>query len=119
MDLKTISATLALLGSSAAVSGCDRKPPENQHKDASEIPVDGAKPAPNSGGDPSAAQAAGEGKCGEGKCGEGNCGGKPHADAAQPEHDDAVPAEAAQPENDPEQGDPPADPAPAPDNGAS
>jgi hypothetical protein len=104
MDLKTISTTLALLGSSAVVTACDKKPPENQRKDAAEIPVDGAQPAEGA-----AAAERGEGSCGEGKCGEGTCGTKADMDGAAK----AVPV-APNPE-----GDPPAPPAPENDDDKS
>ncbi len=100
MDIKTISATLALLGSSILLPACD-----DAKKDAAEVKKDEKKAdvkapeadaktpaAPTDAKAPAAADAKGEMSCGEGKCGadkkaadakgemacgEGKCGGAP------------------------------------------
>jgi hypothetical protein len=86
MDIKTISATLALLGSGLTLPACD-----DAKKDATEVDKkadakDGDKAkdgeAVKADGNAKAADKskAGEMACGEGGCGEGNCGGKKAAD---------------------------------------
>jgi uncharacterized low-complexity protein len=117
MDIKTISATLALLGSSALLPACDSK------KDAAEVKKDEKADAKTdvkaadakADGDAKAADAKGEMACGEGKCGgdkagdakaadakgemacgEGKCGGDKAAAAKAGEGD--APADAANPD---------------------
>ncbi len=84
MDIRTITASFALLGTSLGAGACDKK--------AEPKPAEAAKPATPAAGEAKAggaeakkvqvtkdlapAGAKGEMKCGEGKCGEGKCGGK-------------------------------------------
>ncbi len=87
MDLKTISATLAILGTSLTLSACKKAPAEG-----TEVPGDKAGGAEgscgadkghghaNCSGDKAAAP--GEGSCGEKK--DGACGGEKAADPAEP-----------------------------------
>jgi hypothetical protein len=84
MDLKTITATLALLG--VAACGGETKDAKKDEKPATPAASDAkptdAKPADAKPVDAKSADAkpagAGEMKCGEGKCGEGKCGGDAH-----------------------------------------
>ena len=89
MDLKTITATLALLGGLSACGG----EAKDAKKDAKEVtpaktdakpeaakPAD-AKPADAKTDAKPADAKAGEMACGEGKCGAGSCGAKKPADA--------------------------------------
>ena len=88
MDLKTITATLALLGGASLGCGGDAAK-KTETKTVTETKTDAAKttataPTPDAkevvpaAGDAKAA--AGEMKCGEGKCGEGKCGGDAKGD---------------------------------------
>ena len=77
MDFRTISATLALLGTGLAMSGCNKT-----QTDATEVPAAAA-------GDKSEQSCKGEGHCDtHNKKGEGGCGGAkteaPAAAAAEP-----------------------------------
>lgn len=75
MDLKTISATLALLGSGALLSACDSKDAGAQKaKKAEPAKEVGATPSGNASKD--GAEAEGEMACAPGKCGAGACGAK-------------------------------------------
>lgn len=86
MDLETIFATLALLGTGAALPACD-----GGKKDATE--VDKSKADAKAGDTPTDAKTdakadakAGEMACGaEGACGAGACGGAKDADAKDPD----------------------------------
>ena len=102
MDLKTITATLALLGGASAGCGGDTKKTETKTevktetkttvetkgdaaKTTAEVKAPDAKEVVPAAGDAK----AGEKSCGEGKCGEGSCGGKKADDGK------AVPVDAA------------------------
>jgi hypothetical protein len=88
MDLKTITATLALLGLGAGACGGEAKKDAKEAapaKAADPTPADAkpadAKPVDAKPVDAKPADAKpGEMKCGEGKCGEGSCGGAKHGD---------------------------------------
>jgi outer membrane murein-binding lipoprotein Lpp len=82
MDLKTITATLALLGSTT-MAGCDGDAKKEAVKTETKTEVKEVKTevkevkAPDAKEvSPAKTEAKGEMKCGEGKCGEGACGGK-------------------------------------------
>jgi hypothetical protein len=90
MDIKTISATLALLGSGLVLEACDdgKKPATevDAAKDKSKDGKDGAKDKPATdaaaakGDSAKDASAKGEMACGEGKCAPGACGAHKDAD---------------------------------------
>ena len=82
MDLKTLLATLTVLGSGATLVACgaqaDKK--DSGDKDAKEVPH--AKPEANAKADGDKgdkAHAEGEMSCAPGQCGEGMCGNKKDA----------------------------------------
>ena len=102
MNLKTISTTLALLGTgSLGLTACDDK------KEAPAKEVDKAKPDTNANAEKAKtaeedkgddkSHAKGEMSCGEGACGEGACGGAKKAVHAEGDEDAAkdAPAEDA------------------------
>ena len=82
-NLKTIAATLAVLGSGALVMGC------NKEKQTTETPdgggaADGGDAAADdadAAADDAAAAAGGEATCGEGHTEEGHCGAKEGGEA--------------------------------------
>ncbi|MBL9101778.1 MAG: hypothetical protein JNL82_12520 [Myxococcales bacterium] len=101
MDLKTITATLALLGGTTVACGGDtakktETKTETKVETKTEVKTDAAKTTADAktpatpdakevvpaAGDAKAA--AGEHKCGEGKCGEGKCGADKKDGAAVP-----------------------------------
>jgi hypothetical protein len=101
MDLKTISATLALLGSGLALSACDSK----NDKAKADPKADGApakEVAPAKGEADAKTDAKADAKaemaCAEGMCAPGACGGK---------KDDAAAAKAGEPDDsdEPDDGD--------------
>jgi len=81
MDLKTITATLALLGSTT-MTGCGgggetkKEVVKTETKTEVKPEVKEVKAADAKEVTPAKTEAKGEMKCGEGKCGEGACGGK-------------------------------------------
>jgi hypothetical protein len=84
MDLETIFATLALLGTGAALPACD-----GGKKDATEVDKSKADAKAADGkADAKADAKAGEMACGaEGACGAGACGGAKDADAKDADAD--------------------------------
>lgn len=110
MDLKTITATLALLGSTT-MAGCGEAKKTVTTETKTEVTV--TKPeakevkAEVKEVTPAKTEAKGEMKCGEGKCGEGACGGKKNdgevdgkaipVDAAKTGDAAAKPADAVKP----------------------
>ncbi len=80
MDIKTITATLALLGSGIPLAACD-----SAEKPATEVDAKSEKSEKSEKSDEKAdekadvkadAESKGEMACGEGKCGAGGCGAK-------------------------------------------
>ena len=78
MDIKTITATLALLGSGIPLTACDSGDKPAKEADKAEKKDDAKKDGAKADAkkDDAKAEAKGEMACGEGKCGAGGCGGK-------------------------------------------
>lgn len=79
MDIKTITATLALLGTGIPLTACDSGEKPAKEADKAET-KDGDKAKDDKAN--AKAEAKGEMSCGEGKCGAGGCGAKKGDDKA-------------------------------------